>query len=542
MCGIILARNTKNKVKTGEDKKKKKSEPLENVNEWVVNQFQDQRARGIEGFGAIFIDKDNFVDLKRSTGEIKFLLDLYKNEASTVIAHHRTPTSSDNKISQTHPIYVDNSKMLNYRYLVIHNGMVTNCNDLKEKHEKLGFKYTTEYTKTFGNTNYSDKKFNDTESLAIELALFIEGKSQAIGTENGMAFIVVQMEKLIDKAVKIFYGRKHGMLHMAKTTGQIRISSEGMGDETKDEIMYSFDMNDEDMKLKSKQIRTEKYEKPKQLEAPSKEAFTHPLAKFSDSQLAGRKDKEGVTHSPYCECAACKEFRIEEEKVAKAIEDKETINMGPDDDEEPIFEKDGITHKMTCGCAKCWAHPGSKVMTQNNITRTSTVNTDGSISEEYDEKYIDDQTTAFKELIAENSSNRLTAEEIKDKTDESLENYTDKISDLIFEFKDRVLRGEIDANKDDYLIQCRIFMETMEKVAEIGGTRYQEEKINEAADLEYDVSDQAAGWEVSRGAEDYGGPHDDDDESLGTRDRWLKNHRERMGFHTQGDRRDYLSG
>src|SRR3989304_431242 len=107
MCGILAAFNYKEKK--------------ENVNEWIINQFQDQISRGRDGLGITFIDEKLNIKTERATEITKALLDLRFNESKMIIMHHRTPTSSRNRISQTHPISIKN-KNLKHNYLIFHNG------------------------------------------------------------------------------------------------------------------------------------------------------------------------------------------------------------------------------------------------------------------------------------------------------------------------------------------------------------------------------------------------------------------------------------
>lgn len=251
MCGLIAAFNT-------DPKKKNKTEKTGPVNEFIINQYEDQHGRGTQGFGIIRIDKNQKIEVDRATEPVKFLLDLYQSPSKMIIAHHRMPTSTENKMSQTHPMYVAN-ELLTHSYLVVHNGVVGNAEELKTKHETLGFKYTTEHTEKYGGTypgypGRTEVKFNDSEALAIELALFIEGKIHTIGTFSNAAFIIVQIDKTVINASKIFYGRRGNPLMMSKTRGSLRLSSEGSGNEVEEGHLYSFDVKDADMKLTKKKL------------------------------------------------------------------------------------------------------------------------------------------------------------------------------------------------------------------------------------------------------------------------------------------------
>ena len=131
MCGIIFAANFE----------KKKEEP---VNEWVVAQYQDQLKRGTQGFGMVFIQSNGSYKVAKACEQTKALMDLYHqdNQAPIILMHHRFPTSSENKMMETHPIEVDNGS-LQYKYLMIHNGIIYSAAEAKKKHEDLGFVYTT---------------------------------------------------------------------------------------------------------------------------------------------------------------------------------------------------------------------------------------------------------------------------------------------------------------------------------------------------------------------------------------------------------------
>ena len=159
MCGIIGIINKDGKP----------------ANKWIVDQYQDQQARGTKGFGVILVDKNGDYLIHRATTEAKALLDLHYNEAPIIFMHHRWPTSSENKLQQTHPITI-NDGSLKHKYLFLHNGIIKNDYELKTNHEKLGFVYTTYDKETF--------KFNDSESAAIEVARFIEKQIKKIAAEG----------------------------------------------------------------------------------------------------------------------------------------------------------------------------------------------------------------------------------------------------------------------------------------------------------------------------------------------------------------------
>lgn len=225
------------------------ADPKNPVNELVANQYEDQHSRGDKGFGIINIEDDGSYVVNRATEGAKFMYDLYKKESKCMIVHHRWPTSSPNYLSQTHPIVVDN-KSLKHKYLVIHNGCVSNTYELKKEHEKLGFTYTTAET-FITKSSWEQEKFNDSESLAIEVARFIEKQTDKIDILGSAAFIAVQIDKKKDKVINLFWGRNAGNpLNMSFSNGKLRLSSEGEGENIKEFMLYSWDLKGKIQKRK----------------------------------------------------------------------------------------------------------------------------------------------------------------------------------------------------------------------------------------------------------------------------------------------------
>lgn len=241
MCGIILGAYFDKKI----------NEP---INDAVMDQFQEQATRGVQGFGLVFIDsKTGEFKLKRSTREAKAMVDLSLNQANTILFHHRMPTSSDNHLDQTHPIRVSN-KLLKHDYLVVHNGIINNAIEMKKAHSEMGFLYTTEHFEYYGvNNNNPVEKFNDSESIAIELARFIEGLTDTIGARGNAALIALQINKKSQKVEQILFTRNSSPLNMYKRQDTLLISSEGQGDEVLPDTLYSCDIHD--FKLKKRPLK-----------------------------------------------------------------------------------------------------------------------------------------------------------------------------------------------------------------------------------------------------------------------------------------------
>lgn len=234
MCGIIAAVNYgQNQV---------------NANEAIVNQFEDQCERGEKGFGIICLDAKRVPTVYRATEKVKFLLDLYLRPSQIIIAHHRMPTSSENKLSQTHPI-VTTRPNWQHLYYTIHNGVISNDDELKKAHEQAGFKYTTEYVKWKDTV-----AFNDTEAVAIEFARYLEGETKAITLGGSAALVILQVDKKTNTATKLFAWRNSNPLHLAATRGKIFLSSTGPGDNIAEDVLFTLDLS----KLKQDNLKFQK--------------------------------------------------------------------------------------------------------------------------------------------------------------------------------------------------------------------------------------------------------------------------------------------
>ena len=240
MCGILACFNKKKEV-----------------NQDAIDLYEEQFNRGQRGFGIIFVENNQPIQIKRATEPTKFLLDLYMNPSHGIMAHHRTPTSTENELQQTHPIKVHN-KILKFDYYVVHNGMIHNVSDMVEKHEKLGFKYTTE---TAGKYLQSSKAYNDSEALAIEIALFLEQKIKTIEAEGSCAFCILKVDKKTQQAVSFYFGKDEiSPLNYYVDDNYVMASSEGPGTALPDKTLFEVSLNTP--KFKEKQLKVTFKEKP----------------------------------------------------------------------------------------------------------------------------------------------------------------------------------------------------------------------------------------------------------------------------------------
>ena len=178
--------------------------------QFAADQLERQISRGRQGFGIVGIGRDKTVTIVRATSAERVYAELAQFYHPIVLVHHRAPTSTPNKHNQTHPIVVSNTE-LKYDWLVMHNGIISNDDELHGKHLKLGYIYTTEGKHTESsragyNYAYQTQGFNDSEAFAIELARYLENKETRLEIGGSAAFIAVQVDKKTHLARTIAIG------------------------------------------------------------------------------------------------------------------------------------------------------------------------------------------------------------------------------------------------------------------------------------------------------------------------------------------------
>ena len=248
MCGLIAHISNKNP---------------EYTRETVLNQYERQHERGSRGFGLISISKPKKKEpavctIKRATEPVKALLDIHMSSAPIMLFHHRFPTSTDNTLEQTHPIRIAGGD-LEFDWLVQHNGVIQNPEEMKKKHEALGFEYLTQVTTKYSSGGYTYSKFNDSEAFAIELVRFLEGKSEEIETRGSAAFLATKRKKKTREPISIVWGRNDGNpLKVFETHAGLSIASSLLfGEEVPENKAYELRIKDvfeirEDEELLSK--------------------------------------------------------------------------------------------------------------------------------------------------------------------------------------------------------------------------------------------------------------------------------------------------
>lgn len=198
MCGIVYAHDT------GRDK----------VSKAVLKRFKKQSHRGTEGFGFVAFHNGKLIKTMRAESEKEIEKAIREHDASHILFHHRFPTSTVNVKESAHPIRVSNPR-LQYTYHVVHNGIISNAESLKKKHEALGYVYTTTIEKVTQwltrKTTYQDSEseFNDSEAMAIDFCETIEGLQVKMEAKGPIAMIAIQTDKA-GNVVNVFYGRNGG--------------------------------------------------------------------------------------------------------------------------------------------------------------------------------------------------------------------------------------------------------------------------------------------------------------------------------------------
>lgn len=204
--------------------------------------YEHQKTRGTEGYGFIEIGKPLVYRAQHEAEAKKLIDDCHGTE---ILFHHRKPTSTVNVVEATHPIVIKH-KTLKSIFYVIHNGVISNPDELKKKHEALGFKYRTviktrnEY-KTVEQRYYGEwsEEYNDSEALAHELALYFAGKQTEIEANGSIAFICLETDKK-GKPLWLHYGHNAlSPLFVEHNNNLLAIKSAGGGKEVPIHKIYS---------------------------------------------------------------------------------------------------------------------------------------------------------------------------------------------------------------------------------------------------------------------------------------------------------------
>lgn len=217
MCGLVY-------VKRKDGKSAVKS---------VKKRYRRQKYRGQDGFGYVAIKNDKIVSYQRAPTEHEIMLKLEKEDAPEILFHHRFPTSTPNMEEQAHPLHITHESFT-HEYYVAHNGVIRNPFLRKLEHDKLGIKYATALRPLWQTTTdklyiaKGELKFNDSEALAVDTALALEGKLPSIDTEGSAAVITLQVKdgKVVDR---IFYRNNLNPLKYEDNSVMTTLTSVGGG-------------------------------------------------------------------------------------------------------------------------------------------------------------------------------------------------------------------------------------------------------------------------------------------------------------------------
>lgn len=201
MCGIIYAR-AKNDIQP--------------INKLVIKQFRNQRSRGIQGFGVYDFDYKHII---HEPEERKILKWLKNHPTHEMMFHHRMPTSTNNVKSACHP-FSTKDYFGETEYILLHNGVISNYKEMAKDHLEKGIVY---------NTVQDDGRFNDSEALMWDVALYMEGRQTELKSRGSCAFILLEKHKENPKENRLhwFHNSGHTTLFKRDNSKVFMLSSEG---------------------------------------------------------------------------------------------------------------------------------------------------------------------------------------------------------------------------------------------------------------------------------------------------------------------------
>ena len=215
MCGIIYASSFTDRP----------------VNKKIIKQFNRQMSRGVEGFGIYDGDYQNIVRTPHKRKAVRWLK---RYPSKDILFHHRYPTSTDNVKNACHPFSTGDA--FDTQYILVHNGVISNDDDLKTEHDKLGIRYSS---------MQRDGRYNDSEALLWDFALYMEGKQDTLKAQGSIAFICVAIK---NGHRTLYFGRNSGSpLNMLATAEHLMLSSEGSGISIETNKLYKFDYDTQEL-------------------------------------------------------------------------------------------------------------------------------------------------------------------------------------------------------------------------------------------------------------------------------------------------------
>ena len=213
MCGIIHAKNLIN---------------AHAVNNLVKVLYANQKERGQEGFGFLGLNRER-IDTYRATDERDIMRYLNEYQYDEIIFHHRLPTSTQNTLKSTHPFVIE---MDDRRYYFVHNGIIENARELKQKHLKKGILYSSQ----------EGSSFNDSEALAWDVCLWLSNQQQEVEAKGSVAFACLAVSKDSNRAERLyFYRNSEAQLKIYRDRTLLLLASEGNYIPVRKNLLYFWD-------------------------------------------------------------------------------------------------------------------------------------------------------------------------------------------------------------------------------------------------------------------------------------------------------------
>lgn len=153
-----------------------------------------------------------------------------KGSNHEVLFHHRFSTSTADVPNACHPF--STKDFFKNNYVGVHNGVISNDNELEKQHQELGIEYVS---------RQKNGQFNDSEALIYDIARYLEGDVTELTAKGSIAFIMIKRNK-DGKAKTLFFGRNTGNpLKIKKTKHSLTLSSQGEGKDIEANQLYSYD-------------------------------------------------------------------------------------------------------------------------------------------------------------------------------------------------------------------------------------------------------------------------------------------------------------
>lgn len=238
--------------------------------------------------------------------------------------HHRYPTSTDNTKTASHPF--STRKFFDTNYVLVHNGVISNSYELRKKHEELGIKY---------HSTQPNGRFNDSEALLWDVALYLEGQQEELTAKGTIAFICIAQSK-DKKSDKLYFARNTNPLNMFfnKKKG-LFLSSEGKGQPITAHQLYTFDYNTKKMSNKSLRVPTN-YSPPLQHSYDSGESY-EPYGFRPTTSTPNWRDVD-FDEEEFLEQYYKNPSKVNADRVKKIRED---LGIPEDEEDQDSFYDDG---------------------------------------------------------------------------------------------------------------------------------------------------------------------------------------------------------